>query len=277
MAPWRDAALKRGYAACIALPLRIASGNLGALTLYAAEPEAFDAEEIKLLQELADDIAYGIVTLRTRAERDRIAELHQHHEEILRSSLEESIQAIAATVEMRDPYTAGHQNRVAELCVSIARELGLAEERIQGLELAAGIHDLGKIHIPAELLSKPGKLSAIEFELIKVHPQVGYDIIKDIQFPWPIAQMILQHHERLDGSGYPNGLRGEQLLLESKILAVADVVEAMSSYRPYRPGLGIDAALAEIGKHRGVLYDEAAVDACVRLFQEQQFSFEVSK
>ena len=277
MEPWRAAALERGYAACIALPLRLASGSLGALTLYAAEPAAFDAEEIKLLQELADDITFGIVTLRTRAERDRIAEQHQHHEERLRSSLEESIQAIAATVEMRDPYTAGHQNRVAELCVSIARELGLAEERIQGLELAAGIHDLGKIHIPAELLSKPGKLSAIEFELIKVHPQVGYDIIKDIQFPWPIAQMILQHHERLDGSGYPNGLRGEQLLLESKILAVADVVEAMSSYRPYRPGLGIDAALAEIGKHRGVLYDEAAVDACVRLFQEQRFSFEVSK
>ncbi len=274
MAPWRAAALERGYAACIALPLRHASGILGALTLYASEPEAFDAEEITLLQELADDLAFGIVTLRTRAERDHIAEQHQHHEEILRRSLEESIQAIAATVEMRDPYTAGHQQRVAQLSVAIARELGLAEERIHGLHLAAGIHDLGKIHIPSELLSKPGKLSTIEFELIKVHPQVGYDIIKDVQFPWPIADMILQHHERLDGSGYPNGLRSEQLLTESKILAVADVVEAMASYRPYRPGLGIGAALAEIGKHRGVLFDEAAVDACIRLFREQRFSFD---
>src|SRR5512141_2465621 len=163
----------------------------------------------------------------------------------LRSSLIESISAIAATVEMRDPYTAGHQRRVAKLASAIAREIGLPENQIEGLYLASVVHDVGKIRIPAEVLSNPGKLSNIEFSLIKLHPQAGYDILKEVDFPWPIAQFVLQHHERLDGSGYPQGLKGDAILLEARIISVADVIEAMASHRPYRPALGIDAALQE--------------------------------
>jgi HD-GYP domain-containing protein (c-di-GMP phosphodiesterase class II) len=189
------------------------------------------------------------------------------------SAQEDSVQAIATTVEMRDPYTAGHQQRVAQLSVAIARELGLSPDRIHGLHLAAIIHDLGKIHVPAEILSKPGELSRLEFELIKTHAQIGHDIIKDVVFPWPIARMLLQHHEHPDGSGYPNGLVDADLLLESKILTVADVVEAMGSHRPYRPTLGIDAAVDHVKDKRGAWYDPAVVDACVRLVRHGAFAF----
>jgi HD-GYP domain-containing protein (c-di-GMP phosphodiesterase class II) len=190
----------------------------------------------------------------------------------LRSSLIESISAIAATVEMRDPYTAGHQRRVAQIATAVAREIGLPENQIEGLYLACVVHDVGKIRIPAEVLSKPGALSNIEFSLIKQHSQAGYDILKEVDFPWPIAQFVLQHHERLDGSGYPQGLKGDAILLESRIIAVADVIEAMASHRPYRAGLGIDAALEEIGSKRGLLYDAAVVDAAIRIFREKRFS-----
>lgn len=156
----------------------------------------------------------------------------------------------------------------------IARELGLAPEHIHGIRLAGTVHDVGKIGVPAEILSKPGQLNDIEFSLIKLHPTIGYEILKDVEFPWPIAQMVLQHHERLDGSGYPAGLKGEQILLETRILSVADVVEAMFSFRPYRPGLGIEKALAEIDGNRGVVYDPQVVDACLRLFKERGFSFD---
>ena len=184
-----------------------------------------------------------------------------------------TIQAIAAMVEMRDPYTAGHQRRVAQLAAAIAVEMGLPEEQVRGIHLAGTIHDLGKIQTPAEILSKPGKLSASEFSLIKDHPQNGYEILKDIEFPWPIAQMVWQHHEKLDGSGYPQGLQGDAILLEARIMTVADVVEAMSSHRPYRPGMGMDVALAEIGKGRGTHYDPDAVDASIKLFKEDGFTF----
>jgi PAS domain S-box-containing protein len=209
------------------------------------------------------------ITERKEAEQERLLNTAK-----LERLLLQTIEAIAATVEARDPYTAGHQRRVAALASSIAREMGLSEDKLHGLYLAASIHDLGKIRIPAEVLSKPGMLLNFEYELVKTHPQTGYDIIKDVQFPWPIAQMVLQHHERLDGSGYPQKLKGEQILLEAKILAVADVVEAMSSYRPYRPGLGLEAALEEVTKQRGVLYDPAVVDSCISLFREKQFTFD---
>ncbi len=273
LAPWREAALSRGYRSSIALPLTGDGGTFGALTIDSAERDAFGEDEVRLLRELADDLAFGVETLRTRAERDRISLEHEHHEAILRHSLEESIKAIASTVEMRDPYTAGHQRRVGQLAAAIARELGLEEETIHGIDLAAGIHDLGKIHVPAEILSKPGKLSDIEFSLIKTHPQSGYDIVKDVEFPWPIARAILQHHERLDGSGYPNGLKGDEILLEARIIAVADVVEAMSSHRPYRPAKAIDAALAEIERGMGTLYDAQAAQACLKLFREGRFDY----
>lgn len=273
MSPWREDAVKRGYNACISLPLKIKDQVFGVLSIYAKETSAFIPEEIALLEEMADDMAYGIAGLRTRIERDDAMRKYQEKSEQLQSNLNGTIQAIAATVEVRDPYTAGHQHRVADLAVAIAHELGLDEDRVYGLHLTGIVHDLGKIQIPAEILSKPGRLTEIEYAMIKQHPQSGYDILKGIQFPWPIAQAVLQHHERLDGSGYPNGLKDGDILLEAKILAVADVVEAMASHRPYRAGLGLETALAEIDKNKGVLYDPAVVEACIKLFREERFTF----
>jgi HD-GYP domain-containing protein (c-di-GMP phosphodiesterase class II) len=182
--------------------------------------------------------------------------------------------ALANTVELKDPYTAGHQRRVGQLSCAMARELGWSPDQVEGIQVLCFLHDMGKIAVPAEILNKPGKISLTEFSLIKVHPQVGYDILKDIAFPWPIARGVLQHHERLDGSGYPSGLTAEGITPEAKILAVADVVEAISSHRPYRPALGIDQALEEITDNRGKLYDPDAVDVCVRLFTKKEFQFE---
>ncbi len=202
-------------------------------------------------------------------------------EEKLRQSLERFrramdgiIQAMAMAAELRDPYTAGHQRRVTQLAHAIAEELGLPEERIEGLRMAGLIHDVGKMHVPAEILSRPGRLSGLEFGLIRTHPEVGHDILRRIEFPWPIAEIIAQHHERADGSGYPRGLTGEEILLESRILGVADVVEAMSSHRPYRPALGMEKALEEIGRYKGTLYDPEVVDACLRVFREHGFRFQ---
>ncbi len=189
-------------------------------------------------------------------------------DEVIRRSLEESICAVARAIEQRDPYTAGHQSRVAHLAAAIACALGLGADRIRGLELAAEIHDLGKIHVPADLLAKPGRLTRLEFEIVKTHAEAGHDILKGVHFVWPIADIVWQHHERLDGSGYPRGLKAGQILLESKILAVADVVEAMTGPRPYRDALGVETGLAEIVRGRGILYDADAVDACVKLFHE---------
>jgi HD-GYP domain-containing protein (c-di-GMP phosphodiesterase class II) len=191
----------------------------------------------------------------------------------LRKTLGGMIRAIAMTVETKDPYTAGHQRRVADLARAIAQEMGLPVEKVDGIRIAGVIHDLGKISVPAEILSKPTKLTDIEYGLIQIHPQAGYDILKEVEFPWPIAQIVLQHHERVDGSGYPRGLKGEEILLEARILVVADVVEAMASHRPYRPGLGLDKALEEISSKRGILYDPVVVDASLRLFTEKRFQF----
>ncbi len=191
----------------------------------------------------------------------------------LEKSLEESIKSIAYTVESRDEYTAGHMKRVGQLASAIARELGLPEDTVHGIDLASTIHDVGKIAIPVEILTKPGKLSKVEFMLVQTHVEAGYDIVKNIQFPWPIARMILEHHERMDGSGYPQGLKGDEILLGSRIIALSDVIEAMSTHRPYRFVVGIDAALDEIKQHRGTLYDAQAVDACLKLFAEKRFTF----
>jgi HD-GYP domain-containing protein (c-di-GMP phosphodiesterase class II) len=192
----------------------------------------------------------------------------------IRKALGGTVQAIAVTVEARDPYTAGHQRRVADLARVIATEINLPIDIIDGIRMAAAIHDLGKISVPAEMLSKPTKLTALEFSLIKTHSQSGYDILKDIDFPWPIARIVLEHHERMNGSGYPNGLTGDNILMESRILAVADVVESMASHRPYRPSLGIEAALEEIEKNRGTFYDTGAVDACLRVFREKGYQLQ---
>jgi PAS domain S-box-containing protein len=213
-------------------------------------------------------------TLVAITERKRAEEaLRQSHTQLQRT-LEGTVNVLVSAIEMRDPYTAGHQRRVTQLTCAIAEEMDLSQERIEGLRMAGLIHDIGKITVPAEILSKPSQLTELEFGLIKMHPQIGYDVLKEMDFPWPVAQIVLQHHERMDGSGYPQGLSGEDILLEARILGVADVVEAMASHRPYRPALGVDKALEEISQNRGVLYDPEVVDACLKLFTEKKYKFE---
>ncbi|MBL0713637.1 MAG: response regulator [Desulfosarcina sp.] len=192
----------------------------------------------------------------------------------LENAMNGIVRAIAHTVETRDPYTAGHQRRVADLATAIAQEVGFTKDQIEAVRVASIIHDLGKISVPAEILSKPSRLTVNEFNLIKEHPKVGYDIVKDIEFPWDVSTMIYQHHEKIDGSGYPLGVAGDEILPESRVLTVADVVEAMASHRPYRPGLGVDVALGEIDKNKGKLYDPEMVRACISLFNSKRFSFD---
>jgi putative nucleotidyltransferase with HDIG domain len=181
---------------------------------------------------------------------------------------------MSLVTESRDPYTAGHQRRVAGLAQAIGREMGLSEWQIMGMHVAGLLHDVGKVAVPSEILSKPGKINQYEYSIIKNHSQVGYEILQKIDFPWPVTVAILQHHERMNGSGYPAGVSGEEIILEARILGVADVVEAMSSHRPYRPALGLGSALAEITKNRGVLYDPQVVDACLRLLENDETVFE---
>ncbi len=222
-----------------------------------------DKGKVRYVDGIIEDI-----TASKRAEEERIQSFNR-----LRKSLGATIQAMAVTVERRDPYTAGHQRRVADLARTVATEMKLSSDQIDGIRMAAIIHDLGKISVPAEILSKPAKSIPMEFNLIKVHSQSGYDILKDIDFPWPIARIVLEHHERMDGSGYPNGLTGENLLIESRIIAVADTVEAISSNRPYRPSMGIEKALEEIDRNKGILFDPEVVRVCLRVFREKGYKF----
>jgi len=199
---------------------------------------------------------------------------HKQAEGKLKKTMDATIETMSKIIEAKDPYTSGHQQRVSQLATAIAKELNFSEDKVEGIRVASLIHDIGKIGLPTEILSKPGKLSDIESNLIREHSQIGYDILKSNDFSHPVANIILQHHERLNGSGYPNHLKGDEILLEAKIIGIADVVEAMSSHRPYRPALGIDAALEEISQNRGILYDSEVVDACLKLFKEKGFRFE---
>ncbi len=375
---YRDDVLSRGYASSVAFPLIIGGSVWGTLAIYASEPDALDADERTILQEMADNIASGIEAFQRRTELVASENLHravfetasagialieedttialvnaafetlsryskeelegkkswtefvvpedlesmaEHHkarrsdrgaapaeysfgfvnrngqrrevlvavdmvsgtrrsvaslvditdlkmaEASLRRALDSLIQVLGSTAASRDPYTAGHQERVTSLAVAVAQEMELPDECVQGIRNAGIVHDIGKMSVPAEILSKPTTLTATEYALIKVHPVVAFDILKDVAFPWPIADIILQHHERMDGSGYPAGLQGEEIRLEARILAVADVVEAMASHRPYRPALGIDAALQEIMDNKGTKYDAEVVEACLRVFE----------
>lgn len=212
-----------------------------------------------------------LASIRDISERKRMeVDVAQSYDK-LQKAMVGIIEAMANIVERRDPYTSGHQQRVARLCRAIALEMNLSEDKVEGIYMAAFIHDIGKIVVPAEILSKPGKLSEMEFELIKIHPQAGHDILKGIEFPWPIAEVTFQHHERMDGSGYPRGLTGDRILLEARIMAVADTVEAMATHRPYRPALGIDEALNEVMQNAGHKYDAGVVEACRRVFSERGF------
>jgi len=214
---------------------------------------------------------------RKETERERVEEKLQGTLKELRRGLEAAIQTVALSVEMKSAYMAGHQRRVSNLASAIAKEMHLSEDQLNGIRMAGSIHDIGNIGVPTEILNKPVCLVDMEFNLIKTHPLTGYNILKDIPFPWPVAKIILQHHERMDGSGYPDGLFGDDILIEARILGVADVVEALASHRPYRPALGIDKALEEVRENRGTPYDPEVVDACLKLFTEKRFKFKESK
>lgn len=214
-----------------------------------------------------------LATLRDITFRKKIEDELKKSNIKLQKLMEETVNGLVSAMEMRDPYTAGHQRRVAELATKIAEEMGLNKDQVNGIRIASLIHDIGKIHVPSEILSKPGKLTEIEFAIVKSHSKAGYEILRTIEFPWPVAKTVLQHHEKLDGSSYPNGLTGDDIIIEAKILCVADVIEAMSTHRPYRPALSIEKALEEIIKNKSIKYDASAVDACVKIIKEQNFSF----
>jgi len=228
----------------------------------------------RILMSVANALHRRELKIANRAYRENLEQVVAERTCQLKKAFDGIIHAIALTVEIRDPYTAGHQLRVAQLAFAIAKEMGLPEHQAEGIRIAGTVHDLGKISVPVDILSRPSQLTEMEFGIIKTHPETGYNILKDIEFPWPIAEIVLQHHERMDGSGYPQGLSGENIFLEARVLAVADVVEAMASHRPYRPALGQDKALEEIRQNRGILYDTVVVDACLELFMKKGFKLE---
>ncbi len=199
-------------------------------------------------------------------------ELQQSYKK-LQNIMEGIAYIIMKVVETRDPYFTGHHQRVSKLATAIANEMKLPQDKIKGVRFSSLVHDIGKINLPTEIVSKPGRLIEVEFNLVKNHPQIGYDILKKVDFPWPIAEIVFQHQERIDGSGYPRGLKGDEILIEAKILGVANVIEAMSSSRSYRPALSIDEALAEIVKNKNILFDPIVVDSCLKLFKEKEFRF----
>jgi PAS domain S-box-containing protein len=262
----REWARELGLVSFVGYQLRVPGGKtLGVLALFAKHP--ISSPEDSILDGLSSAVA--LVIQRDVAEKSLRQTL-----ESLRKAIGTTIQVMVSAVEVRDPYTAGHQIRSADLARAIATEMGLPQDRIEGIRMAGSIHDIGKLSIPAEILSKPTKLTNIEFSLIKEHSRSGYDMLKDVESPWPLAEIIYQHHERMNGTGYPRNLKGDDILIEARILAVADVVESMASHRPYRPSLGIEAALEEIEKNRGTLYDNTVADACLRLFREKGYQLE---
>jgi putative nucleotidyltransferase with HDIG domain len=268
--------------AITAIPLSFKGHVMGEIGFVHTEAgKTFGNDDMLVLTRFAALANTALTNAKLSALAQQAQEEHKRIEEQLRRNNEQlqeifiaMVNALASAVEMKDPYTAAHQRWVTRLACVIAGEMGLAREQVEGLRMAGLIHDIGKMDVPTEFLIKPGLLSEIEYEAIKVHPQSGYDIVRQIAFPWPVAQIILQHHERMDGSGYPQGLSGAEILLEARILAVADVVEAMASHRPYRDAHGLELALEEISRNRGVLYDPEAVDACLEVFKEKRFAFE---
>ena len=266
---WRDAAIQRGYRSSISIPLKhIDSPLIGSVNIYASEANVFDLEEVGILNQMASDLAYGIFALRTaeankRTTRELEASLSRLHQ-----VMNQTVASLATIVEIRDPYTAGHQQKVTNLAVAIGRMMKLDEDRLEAIYIASSLHDIGKISVPTDILIKPGQISEIEQLIIRNHSRTGYDIIKNIPFEWPIADIVLQHHERYNGSGYPLGLKGEEILLEARIICVADVVEAMAADRPYRAALGLECAVNEITVFRGQYYDPVVVDACLDLIAQ---------
>lgn len=270
---WRDEAQRRRYRSAIALPVSPGGEARGVLCLFTGAPDDFEAEEVAMLSELARDLSFGVMSLRSRAGETRAKKEMEKMLAKLRAISGATVQALALAVEKRDPYTAGHQRRVADLARSIALKMDVGQDVIDGIRMAGLIHDLGKIYIPSEILSKPGTLAEVDRAFIEMHPAAGYDILKEIDFPWPVAEIVFQHHERVDGSGYPQGLKADEILPEGRILAVADVVEAMSSHRPYRPALGVEYALETIEKDCATLFEPDVVRACMAVFQEDGYRY----
>jgi putative nucleotidyltransferase with HDIG domain len=245
------------------------------LELYRKDGSTFWSESTFSM--VRDDTGkpYGIIAVgREITERKKSEEELMKINDRLEKAMTGAVETISLISELRDPYTAGHQTQVSRLAAAIAEEMGLPEKKVRSIRLAGALHDIGKVSIPSEILSKPGRLSKIEMDMIKAHPKIGMDILKSIDFPFPVCKFVVQHHERMDGSGYPSGLKGEDIYIEARILAVADVVSAMGSHRPYRPTLGIEQALEEIEKHKGTLYDPAVVDACLTLFIQKGYTLE---
>ncbi len=270
--PWRDRARQFGIRSSLSVPFVVEDDKRGILMVYASQPHAFGPIVVDAFTHLAAEIGIGLHALNREEtlENERIRREEAQRE--LTGALSAVVGAIATAFEMRDPYTAGHQTRAADIACAIATEMGWTEDRIQALRMATLVHDVGKISIPAEILSKPTRLSQPEWTLIRTHPETGYSILKDVPFRWPIAETVRQHHERLDGSGYPRGLKGNEILPGARILAVADIVESMASRRPYRPALGLASALAEIERQAGTLLDPEVVRICLSLFRERGFT-----
>ena len=270
--PWRERSKPYGIRSVIALPIKDHEPQaIAALTVYANLPNAFGEVEIQLFESLAKEIGFGLAAIEKQQLLDEEIKERERLNDQLIKTLNSTIEAMSKTMEWRDPYTAGHQKKVALLSQAIARKLGWGEERIKGLYLAALVHDLGKIATPSEILTKPSMLTETELALIKEHPKTGYDILKDIPFTWPIAQAVYQHHERIDGSGYPNQLVGDAIIPEAKILAIADTIESMTSHRPYRPGLGLEKAILQVKSEAGKTLDPAICEVACQLIEQDEF------
>jgi PAS domain S-box-containing protein len=268
--PRREHTMQSGLRSAVSIPLLVEDGWRGVLTIYAARPNAFEGPAVEVLQHLAEQIVHAIHALNQGQALNAGQIVLAATQRQLTEALSAMVAPMVAAMEMRDPYTAGHETRAAEIAVAIGREMGWPEDRLHGLRVAAQVHDIGKISIPAEILTKPTRLTAGEWALIREHPETGYTILKDIPFAWPVAEIVRQHHERLDGSGYPLGLKGDAILPEARILAVADMVEAMASHRPYRPAIKLTIVLQQIAKEAGSLLDAEAVRVCAALLHEKR-------
>lgn len=273
-APWRERARRFGIRSSISVPIAGEIGWRGVLIVYAAQPNAFEPASVEVFEALAEEIVHGVRAIQQerqlRIEQQNLARTQAE----LTLALAGMVGPIVTAMEMRDPYTAGHQGRVAELACAIGLEMGLPDDQMHGLKLAALVHDIGKISIPAEILTKPGTLNDAEWAMINLHSDTGYKILKDVPFAWPVAEIVRQHHERLDGSGYPAGLKGDEILAEARILGVADVVEAMASYRPYRPGIEIGLVLKQIEAEAGRQLDARAVQTCASMMRDGRFTMQ---
>ena len=264
---WKVRAREYGIRSAVGCPIPSINGGhaYGCLLVYSRVPNAFGNFEVKLFESLAHEIGFGLRSIERQHKLDDQIQEKQKTQERLADSLRATIEAMARTMEWRDPYTAGHQKRVATIATAIAKKMGLSDEAIQALYMAAMVHDIGKVAVPSEILTKPTRLTDLEMKMVQGHVESGYQILKDIPFPWPIADMVRQHHERLDGSGYPRGLTGDEICLEARILSVADTIEAMATHRPYRPARGLAAAMDEIRAEAGIKLDSKVVDAAFEL------------